>query len=111
MDYRFRPAVAAQRLMTGCFVRLDGDRAFSDFSLGGKGGIVRPAPGSVRTEWIDEGAPIEIMTDGGAKARLLRDVEIRVRGTLVRLCAAETPFLHVVDGRVVGFEGDRRVAR
>jgi hypothetical protein len=67
-------------------------------------------PGSVRTEWIEEGAPIEIMTDGKAKVRLLQDVQIRVRGTTVRLAATETPCLHVAGGRVVGFEGDRRVA-
>ena len=53
------------------------------------------------------GAEVEIETDGGVAARIVRDCEVIVRDVPVRLLASEPHYLHLRGGRIAGFLGDR----
>lgn len=52
------------------------------------------------------GEPVTIARDGGILAIPLADAEVEVRGVTMRLLAGEKHYLHLQNGRVIGFQGD-----
>lgn len=108
MENGDRRIVAGEELPTGCFVRVNGGKAYIDPTLTGCGGIARWPRSAARREVIPLGEEIDLLREGGALARLTADVEISVRGRLVRFSRTDQPYLHLTGGRVTGFHGDER---